>query len=105
MQTAAYSAEATPEPRVESQASSAGEPGPAPGDEGFATRRVFVHNLPFETKWSDLKDHFSAAGPVAFASVRPNKVSSAGSGVVLGPGRGDEIFGPVNGATGGAWML
>ncbi|KAL6784331.1 hypothetical protein ACKKBG_A05730 [Auxenochlorella protothecoides x Auxenochlorella symbiontica] len=73
MQTAAYSAEATPEPRVESQASSAGEPGPAPGDEGFATRRVFVHNLPFETKWSDLKDHFSAAGPVAFASVRPNK--------------------------------
>lgn len=74
MQTAAYSAEATPEPRVESQASSAGEPGPAPGDEGSATRRVFVHNLPFETKWSDLKDHFSAAGPVAFASVRPNKV-------------------------------
>ncbi|KAK9837136.1 hypothetical protein WJX81_005720 [Elliptochloris bilobata] len=32
-------------------------------------RRIYVSNLSFKTTWTGLKDHFKAAGPVAFADI------------------------------------
>lgn len=35
-------------------------------------RRVFVSNLPADTKWQDLKDHMRAAGDILFCNIVPN---------------------------------
>lgn len=50
---------------------------------GDGNNRVYVHNLPFEVSWQDLKDHMKAAGPVTRADIITKADgSSKGCGLV-----------------------
>eukprot|EP00930_Biecheleria_cincta_P075028 TRINITY_DN62225_c0_g1_i1.p1 TRINITY_DN62225_c0_g1~~TRINITY_DN62225_c0_g1_i1.p1 ORF type:complete len:634 (+),score=109.65 TRINITY_DN62225_c0_g1_i1:23-1924(+) len=42
-------------------------------------RRVFVSNLPVNTRWQDLKDHMRAAGDILFCNIVPNPEPRRGS--------------------------
>jgi len=53
-------------------------------DKGKEGRQLFVENLPYSTKWYDLKDHFRTFGEVEKADVITGRDGrSAGRGTVL----------------------
>jgi len=76
------------EPREHGEAAPAPAAAPAAaaaaGGESLKGRQVFVGNLPYNTSWQDLKDHFRSAGNVVRADILmlPNG-RSKGQGTVL----------------------
>lgn len=54
--------------------------------------RIYVANLPQEVAWQDVKDYFSAVGPVAKAHIRTNPETGIVSGVVSFAKKSDALM-------------
>jgi len=65
--------------------------------------KLKVQGLPRGTLWQELKDHFSAAGIVAFAQVKAERGGSGGSGATATAGKGSP--GPSEGPASSLRML